>query len=110
MYIYSVTVNIDKSVEEKWLKWIQNEHIPEMLELRKFSKAKLCKVLIKEDMGGVTYSIQYSTDSIGTLHTYYEENATEMREKGMRLFANKFVAFRTELEVVDEQFSPILKN
>ena len=105
MYIYNVTVNIDTSIQANWLSWMRNKHIPEMLALGQFSKAKLCKVLINEEMGGVTYSVEYTVDSLNTLKNYYENNAEEMRKHGMELFQNKFVAFRTELEVIDEQFS-----
>lgn len=110
MYIYSVTVNIESSVHDNWLSWMRNKHIPEMLSLGNFSKAKLCKVLVNEEMGGITYSIQYTVDSLDALNDYYENYAKEMRKKGMQLFQNKFVAFRTELEVVDEQFCNNLKN
>lgn len=110
MVIYNVTVNIDASVEQKWLHWMRNKHIPEMLALGKFIKAKLCRVLVNEEMGGITYAIQYTTDSLDSLKSYYEENADSMRKEGMQLFANKLVAFRTELEVIDEQFSHIQHN
>ena len=31
MYIYNVTVNIDESIAQEWLTWMQESHIPEML-------------------------------------------------------------------------------
>ena len=53
-------------------------------------------------MGGHTYSVQYTTKDSATLQKYYQEDASKMRAKGMKLFLNKFVAFRTELEVIKE--------
>ena len=103
MYIYNVTINIEKDVHDKWLKWMQEKHIPEMLALGKFSKALMSKVMVEEEMGGITYSVQYTTDSKETLEAYYKEDASKMRIEGMQLFANKFVAFRTELHVVFEE-------
>ena len=100
MYIYNVTINIDSSVETEWLQWMQEKHIPEMLETGKFIEAKMCQVMVEEDMGGITYSIQYTTDSKETLDQYYEEDAARMRQEGQQLFPNKFVAFRTELNVL----------
>ena len=102
MYIYNVTLSIDKSIHKEWLAWIHN-HIPEVLATGKFTSAKLTQVLVEEDMGGSTYSVQYQTDSRKTLNAYYSEDAGNMRSKGNKLFANKFVAFRTELEVISEQ-------
>jgi len=57
MYIYNVTLSIEDSIHEEWLKWIQN-HIPEVLATGKFISAKLTQVLVEEEMGGVTYSVQ----------------------------------------------------
>ncbi len=101
MYIYNVTINIDTSVEEDWLNWMQNTHIPEMLETGKFFEAKMCQVMIEEDMGGVTYAVQYTTEDKETLERYYNENADELRKKAIKLFGDKFVSFRTELKVVN---------
>ncbi len=100
MYIYNVTINIDESVEEQWLQWMQEIHIPDMLATGKFTEAKMCQVMVKEDLGGVTYSIQYTTDSKETLDRYFKEDADRLRQDGLTRFANKFVAFRTELNVV----------
>jgi len=99
MYIYNVTINVDKSIEQDWLRWMQERHIPEMLATGKFSEAKLCEVMVEEEHG-VTYSIQYTTDSKETLEKYYHENADKLRQEGVTLFNEKFVAFRTELKVV----------
>ncbi len=100
MYIYNVTINIEKAIEQDWLRWMQEKHIPEMLATGKFSEAKLCQVMVQEEQG-VTYSIQYTTDSKETLEKYYHENADKLRQEGSTLFKGKFVAFRTELKVVN---------
>lgn len=102
MYIYNVTINIEETIRDEWLAWMQQEHIPEMLATGKFSKALLSKVLVEEEMGGVTYSVQYTTSSKEVLQKYYDEDADQLRAKSNR-FAGKFVAFRTELEIVNEQ-------
>lgn len=102
MIIYNVTINIDDSVHDKWLAWMMEKHIPEMMETGKFYKAKIVKVLVVEEMGGTTYSIQYFTESKDTLEAYYKEDAPRMREEGARLFGDKMLAFRTELELLKE--------
>ena len=52
MYIYNVTINIQEDIHDKWLEWMQKEHIPDMLNTGKFMKALMTKVLVKEEMGG----------------------------------------------------------
>lgn len=102
MYIYNVTINISEDVHGKWLEWMKTEHIPEMLSTGKFFKALMSRVQVEEPMGGITYSVQYTTDSKATLEKYYKENAEILRGRS-KAFEGKFVAFRTEMEVVEEQ-------
>ncbi|WP_394747570.1 DUF4286 family protein [Spongiimicrobium salis] len=102
MYIYNVTTNIDSSVEAEWIQWMNNTHIPDMLATGKFHAAKMCKVLVEEEMGGTTYSVQFTTQDKATLERYYKENAASLRNDALRLFGDKMVSFRTELEVISE--------
>jgi hypothetical protein len=105
MIIYNVTINIDGSVHEKWIQWMRGKHINDVLATGKFTSARLVKVLVEEETGGHTYAVQYTTNSRETLERYYKEDASRLREEGLRLFADKMLAFRTELEVLDDYFS-----
>ena len=100
--IYNVTINIEESVHDQWLIWMKNKHIPDMLATKKFSSAKICKVLVDEDMGGITYAIQYVCKNMDILQKYYSEDADKLRAEGLKLFPNKFVAFRTEMEIISD--------
>lgn len=102
MILYNVTINIHESVHDQWMKWMQEKHIDDMLATGKFSSARMVKVLVEEDMGGITYSMQYTTDSKETLQRYYDEDASRLREEGLKLFGDKMLAFRTELELISE--------
>ncbi|HLS29287.1 MAG TPA: DUF4286 family protein [Flavobacteriaceae bacterium] len=102
MHIYNVTINIDESVHDEWIDWMKTEHIPEMLATGKFTEALMSRVLVEEEMGGITYSVQYQTKDMETLQRYYQEDAEEMRAKSKR-FEGKAVAFRTEMEIIDKQ-------
>jgi hypothetical protein len=70
----------------------------------------MSQVMITEETGGVTYSVQYTTDSMETLQEYYKVDASKFQAEGLQLFKDKFVAFRTELKVLSEQFSMSTKN
>lgn len=101
MIIYNVTVNVDESIHDEWLEWMKN-HIPKVLATGQFTGAKLTKVLVEEEMGGITYSIQYNAISKANLKTYYTEHANALRQEGVSRFGDKILAFRTELELIDE--------
>ena len=100
-YIYNVTINIQEEVHDQWVAWMKETHIPEMLATKKFSSALMTRVNVEEAMGGITYSVQYKTDSKATLERYYQEDAPRLRSES-KAFDGKFVAFRTELEIVHE--------
>ncbi|MGK0253411.1 MAG: hypothetical protein ACI9OE_000880 [Mariniflexile sp.] len=101
MIIYNVTSNIDESIHEEWLTWIK-EHIPQVLATGKFEKATLSRVLVEEELGGVTYAVQYRTNSREALEAYYQEDAPRLRAEGLKRFADKVLSFRTELQILDE--------
>lgn len=101
MIIYNVTINIDESIHDEWLLWIK-EHIPQVLATGKFKEAKLTKVLVEEELGGVTYSVQYRAFSRESLDAYYKEDAEKLRTDSLKRFGDKTLAFRTELEIIDE--------
>lgn len=104
MIYYNVTINIHESVHDQWMQWMQKKHINDVLATGKFTTAKMVKVLVEEEMGGTTYAVQYTTDSMETLQRYYKEDAPRLREEGIKLFGDKMLAFRTELELVSEFF------
>ena len=100
MYIYNVTINIDESIHQPWLKWI-DKHIQDVLATGRFISAKFSQVLIEEEMGGTTYSVQYTAKTRQDLDDYYKYDADVLR-KDSAVFNGKFVAFRTELKVIQE--------
>jgi len=102
MLIYNVTTNIEASVHDEWLQWMQETHIPDVLATGKFLNAKMSQVLVEEEMGGITYSVQFTTVDKETLQKYYSEDATRLRDDALKRFPNKFVSFRTEMKIVSE--------
>ena len=108
MYIYNVTINIDDDVKDEWLTWMET-HILDVLNTGKFVAAKLTQVLVEEEMGGPTYSVQYSAKTKEDLQNYYKEDAKRLRGDGLRKFGDKMVAFRTELRLIKE-FYPTTSN
>lgn len=101
MIIYNVTSNIHASINEQWLAWIK-EHIPHVLATGHFTEAKLTKVLVEDQDGNVTYSVQYRAKSREALENYYKNDADKLRQESLKIFGEKVLAFRTELEVIDE--------
>jgi hypothetical protein len=109
MYIYNVTINIDDSAHNEWLNWIES-HITSVLNTGKFTSAKLTEVLVEEEMGGKTYSIQYSANTREDLDDYYKEDADRFRSDSVKKFGDKMFAFRTELKLIKEFYPKNMSN
>ncbi len=98
MIIYNVTINIENDVREEWLQWMKQKHIPDVMATGYFTENKICKVLVDEEQG-TTYSIQYTCANLKDLEDYRREHAPRLQKEVSDKYANKFVAFRTVMEV-----------
>jgi len=100
MFLYNVTIGIDKDVEGEWLAWMKEEHIPDVLATGKFVAHKMYKVLHDNNDGSVSYSVQYFAESLDHVVSYLEQFAPALVEKHKLKYGNKHVAFRTLLEEI----------
>ena len=108
MYIYNITINVEESIHDEWLIWME-KHITDVLNTGKFVAAKLTEVMVNEE-AGKTYSVQYSANSKEDLELYYKEDAEQLRLDSYKKFGDKMVAFRTELRLVKEFYPTNAKN
>lgn len=99
MILYNVTVNIDLEVEQEWLRWMKEVHVPEVMSTGLFVSSRIYKVLADDD-GGTTYAIQYSCATMEQYERYRDEHAARLQAETQRNYGGRFVAFRTLLEVV----------
>jgi hypothetical protein len=99
MIIYNVTVVIDDDISEEWLNWMTKKHIPNVMATGKFIDGKLSRILAEEE-GGKSYSIQYLCKDRETYEAYLNENVLELQREHNERYKDKFVAFRTILNVL----------
>lgn len=99
MFIYNVTISIDKAVAKEWHHWMKSTHIPQVMETQLFTEYKMCKVLNVNDEGE-TYSTQYTFKSMPDIEAYQKDHAPRLQADMKALYEGKYVAFRTLLEIV----------
>lgn len=99
MYVYNVTVGIDRENEAEWVAWMKSEHMPRVLATGMFLSARLFKILHESEDGTLSYSVQYVAESLDRVSEYLEHFAPALIEEHRQRFANH-VAFRTVLEEV----------
>lgn len=100
MFVYNVTVNIADDVHNQWLQWMKEVHIPEVMKTGCFVDNQILKVLYVNDEGH-TYSIQYKFLEMADIERYQSDFAPALQADHKSRFADKFVAFRTLLQLVD---------
>jgi hypothetical protein len=100
MLLYNVTVGVDPDIEQDWLKWMREKHIPEVLRTGMFVESKMYKVLHDTNDGTISYSVQYFARSIDQIQEYLEVFAPKLVEEHRVRFLNKHVAFQTLLDEI----------
>ena len=100
MIIYNVTIKVEQSIADQWLQWLLNEHIPDIMQTGCFSSHKVVRLLEVDESEGPTYAIQYHADSKADYNRYIEMHATTMRQKSVDKWGNRFIAFRSVMQVV----------
>ena len=101
MIIYNVTVSVEQSVKEDWLKWMQDVHILEVMATGVFLKSQINRVMVQGDSDN-TFAIAYTCESMKNLHQYQLKFAPELQKKHVARYGEKAVAFRTLMEVIQE--------
>ncbi len=100
MILYNVTVKIDLDVHDDWLNWMQNKHIPDLMQTGLFERHHMAKVLLQDESDGITYAVQYACKDMSTLQLYMAQHAPALQAEHQARYQDKFVAFRTILEEI----------
>jgi hypothetical protein len=94
-------MNIDESIRNEWLEWIK-EYVQQILDPSLFAKVVLLKVLVDEDIGGLTYSVQYYVNSKLDLEVFQNKYYVDLQSIALKRFGDKMLIFSTELELIEE--------
>jgi hypothetical protein len=100
MIIYNVTTHIATHVSAEWLQWLLEEHAPEIVATHCFTDYKVVKLLDVDESEGPTYAVQYLAESMADYQRYINEHADEMRKRATDKWGDRFISFRTIMQVV----------
>jgi hypothetical protein len=98
--IYNVTIKVEPSIAEKWLQWMLEEHIPEIMSTNCFIDYQVVKILEEDESEGPTYAIQYRAAGKEDYQSYIDKFANIIRDKSYAKWGDRFIAFRTIMEVI----------
>jgi hypothetical protein len=100
MIVYNVTTKVASSIADAWLHWLNETHIPAMLDTGCFTEAKILQLLETDDSEGPTYAVQYMAESKALYNRYIERFAEKLRQDSFDKWGNQFIAFRTIMKIV----------
>jgi hypothetical protein len=101
MIIYNVTTHVNEDIANAWLKWLKDEHIPDIISTGCFINATILRLIEVDETTGPTYAIQYHATSKILYNRYIENFAEPMRKKAIEKWGDQFIAFRSVLQVVN---------
>lgn len=100
MIIYNVTIQPIWEIHDEWKKWMLEIHLPEMMGTDCFIQYQFCRLIGINENEGPTYTIQYSLKAMEDYDRYIQNHSTHMRQKGVDLWKDKMIAYRSLMEVV----------
>lgn len=95
MYIYNITYNIEKSIEDQWLLWIEQDYL-KSLKQEGFDSIKFLKIEISDELSS-SYCLQLFSNQRHVIENFCNQ---EIKYKTMmyKHFGQRAVSFSTGLK------------
>jgi len=97
--LYNVTISVDESIQEEWLQWMQEVHMPDVMKTNKFISSRICRLLLAEEQH--TYACQYVLADMETFDKYQKHDAPALQKEHNEKYKGKALAFRTLMEIIE---------
>jgi hypothetical protein len=101
MIVYNITIKVLPEIEEAWIQWQQQEHIPQIMASGQFTEWKMFRLLEQDDSEGSTFIVQLFAPDKTHYQRYIDEYAATLRQLSFDKWGNQFIAFRTVMEIVN---------
>jgi hypothetical protein len=98
--IYNVTFKVDILIADVWLRWLLQEHIPEIMQTKCFADYKVVRLLDVDDTEGPTYAVQYSAHSKADYNRYREMYLPGVNKRSFEKWGEQFFSFGSVMEVL----------
>ncbi|AXJ00362.1 protein of unknown function (DUF4286) [Cyclonatronum proteinivorum] len=102
MHLYVVSIHIQKAAESRWVAWMTETHIPEVLDTGLFHGCRMFRSELQHREGYTTYRMHYTLKSRQAFDTYEKVFAPALRNSAPPEFTGRFTAERDLLEMVEE--------
>ncbi|NDV46625.1 DUF4286 family protein [Paludibacter sp. 221] len=100
MLIFNTTYLVSDKSYGIWYKWLNEQHLPSMLESGFFSKPQVAKVLTNEPQEGTSYSVQFQIADMKSLELWNETYGESFLSSFSKQFGEDVLLFSTILELM----------
>lgn len=101
MLLYNVTITVDLDINDDWVRWMRDTHIPDVMSTGMFMSYRMSRLVGHEHVDSEIYTVQYLVKDMAHLMQYQEEFAPELQRQHRERYEGKFAAFRTVMELID---------
>jgi hypothetical protein len=100
MIIFNDTIIIEEATNDRWLAWMKDFYIPEVMATGHFKSYEILNI-IDSPNEGITYCVQYRAETLGDFNQFYSKHLHRLQELHNQEFENQFVIFNTLMQTVD---------
>ena len=101
MFIYNITTKISWAIDEEWVQWMKNKHIPGIMASGCFVDHRFVKLLETDEAEGPTYATQFYSATKEDYQRYIEMFATGLRNDAVAKWGDQFISFRSLMQLVN---------
>lgn len=98
MIIYSITYTVDSGLEQEWLTWIKETHIPRIMRSRRFTRYTLQQLIDPVEKDKKVFNLQFHAAQGDDLNKFLVEDAEIYLGAHDERFGEQVVTFDTVME------------
>ena len=100
MFILNITFLVSDHIEEKWLNWAKEIHIPFVTSSGQLTDPQLSRIWGESDQEGKSFSIQYKAKNMETLNEWHKQFGDAFSKQCEQTFNQEVLFFSTVLEIL----------
>ena len=100
MLIYNITTKVEHAIANNWVQWMKNDHIPAIMQTRKFIRFNFSKLIDVDETDGLTYTVQFFANMKNDYDQYIQHQSAQLRKEAIDKWGGKFISFRSLMEEV----------
>lgn len=100
MYLYNITYLVSHTINQAWLEWMKQEHVPAMLSSGLFTHHSIMRLMEVDQTEGITYACQFYAESYSNYKKYITDFAPALIQQAKDQWGDQVMSFRTLMETV----------